>query len=88
MGQDRGLEFTQFLAGIDAEAFDERLTRVLVGGQGIGLTARAVQRQHQQSPQVLSQWVYLDDRLQLWHHLLVAAHRELGAQAGFDGQEV
>jgi hypothetical protein len=51
--KDRPLELAQALAWLDAQHFDQRAARVLVGLQGVRLALRAVERQHQLRPQML-----------------------------------
>ena len=47
LAEDRGLELAELRAGIDAELLDERLARGAVGGERVGLPARAVEREHE-----------------------------------------
>ena len=47
LAEDRGLELAQLRAGVDAELLDQRLARGAVGGERVGLPARAVEREHE-----------------------------------------
>ena len=63
LAQDRGLELAELRAGIDAELLDESLARGAVGGERIGLAARAVEREHELRAGALAQRLGLDERL-------------------------
>ena len=78
--QDRLLELLQRLARVEAELVDQRRARVLVGGERVGLPARAVQRQDQQLAQALAQRMLAHQRLQLGHDLGVTAERQVGLE--------
>ena len=53
MGQDRRLQPAQLGARLEAELLTEELTALLEDPQGVGLPPGAVEREHQQSPQLL-----------------------------------
>jgi hypothetical protein len=57
LGQDGLLEALEADAGLDAELVDQDLAGRPVGGQGVGLAARAVQGQHELAVEVLAQRV-------------------------------
>ena len=71
------LEFAEPLAGLDPQLLDQCPAGVLVGLEGVGLAVRAVEREHQLRPQALSVGVLADQRLELPHHLGMAAERQL-----------
>ncbi len=78
LAEDRGLELAELGTGVDAELLDERLPRGSVGGERVGLTARAVERQHQLRPRPLSECLRLDECLELSDELGVPAESEIG----------
>ena len=71
------LEPLQGLARLDPELVDERLPRLLVGGEGVGLPVGAVEGEHLLGAQALTQRMLADEHLQLAEHVLVAAEREI-----------
>ena len=85
LGQDGLFQPLQADAGLDPELVDQDLAGRPVGGQGVGLAARAVQGQHQLAVEVLAQGVQPDQRLQLGHQLVVAAEGQLGLDPGLGG---
>ncbi len=70
--------------GIDAELLDEGLACSAVGGERVGLPARAVEREHELRARALAQRLGLDERLELGDELGVAAQREVGVDALLD----
>ena len=77
MRQDRGLEPLQLGSGFDADPLHERAARLPVGVQRLGLSLRAVQRQHPLGVQPLAQRMLHDQRLELPDHIGVAARRQV-----------
>ena len=77
LAQDRGLELAELGAGVDAELLDERLARGAVGGERVGLAARAVEREHELRARALAQRLGGDQRLELGDELGVAPEREI-----------
>ena len=82
----------QVEAGIDAEFLGQYALSFLVHAQGIGLSAAAVQRDHQQPAHPLPQWLVRHHRAQIGHDLLMPAERQqdvrsfLGSQGAQFGQ--
>ena len=79
--QHRLLEPAQLLTRLDAQLLREHRAGAAVGGQRIGLPLAAVQRQHQQPPQPLPEWMLGDQALQLPGHLRSQPQREVGLDA-------
>ena len=65
-------------AGIDAEFAGQDAPHVLVGGEGVGLPAAAVQAQHQLRVELLLQRVSRDQLAQFRHDLAVPAQVQIG----------
>ncbi len=61
---------------IDAELLRQHGPRPLERRQGLGLSVRSVQGEHQPAPQSFAQWVGLRQALELRDHLDVAAEVE------------
>ena len=78
LAEDRGLELAELGAGIDAELLDERLARGAVGGERVGLAARAVEREHELRARPFAQRLGGDERLELGDELGVAPERKVG----------
>jgi hypothetical protein len=51
-------------AGFDTQSLDEMASGLLIGAQGVGLPAAAIQRQHELSPQPFVQGVYTNQQFQ------------------------
>jgi hypothetical protein len=79
--QDVGLQLTQPRARIDPQLLAQYATRSLERPQCLGLSAGAVQRQHQLSPQALPEWVAADQIAQLGGSHGMPAKGQLGGQA-------
>ena len=62
--EDRPLELLELLARIDAEVLDEHPACVLVGGEGVRLSPRLVQGEHQERAQVLPVRMLACERLE------------------------
>ena len=78
LSQDRRFELLQLAARFDAQAADERVARVPVGGERLGLAAGAVQREHVLAPEALPERLGGDEGLELADQLRVAAEGEVG----------
>jgi hypothetical protein len=76
--QDGALELLERWAWVDAELIGERLPRLLVCLQRLGLATRPVQGQHQLAAQPLAQRMGDDQRLKLTCQLGVAAAGKVG----------
>ena len=82
MSQDLPLELAQALVRLEAQIGGEHATRILVGGERIGLPAKPVQRRHQLSSQPLVIGIVLDEPGDLGgDRALVAAEVELRVDA-------
>jgi hypothetical protein len=75
--QDRLVKRTQRFARLEPELVYEPAAGNLVCLEGLRLTARAVQRQHQPTPRPLTQRVLCDQRFQLSHELRAGAAVEI-----------
>ena len=73
--------------GSRPSSLDEHVARPLVGAHRVGLTARAVQRQHQRGPQPLAQRVPGHQRLQLADQHAVMSEHQVGVDPILDGRE-
>ena len=67
----------QRLGGLDAEFFAQQAPRVQEGGQRVGLTAGAVQRQHEQAVQPLPQRMLGDQPPQFRDQVSMLAERQV-----------
>ena len=76
--QDRVLELAQRPSRLKPELLDERAPRLLVSLERLGLTTRAVQRQHQVAPKTLPDRVLEDECLQLADDARVSPQLEVG----------
>ena len=76
--QDRLLEPAQLVARLEAELVGEELPAAAIRIEGLGLPARAVEREHQLRPTAFSQRVLPNESFQLRDHLRVAAELEVG----------
>jgi hypothetical protein len=85
LGQDRGFEATQLGPGLDAQLVAEHGPAALVGAQGVRLPPRSVGRHDELSPAPLAQRPLLDHLLQLGSRSGVAAQRQPGVDAVFEG---
>ena len=81
------LEVLQRRARVDPELVGERAPERLVARERLGLTARAVEREHLLRAKALAQRVTGDERLELAHHLGVATQREVGLDAPLERRE-
>ena len=71
------MQAAQLGAGLDADRVDERVARLAVGLERLGLAAAAVQREHPLRVQALAQRLLGDERLELADDLGVAARLEV-----------
>ncbi|GAA3136233.1 hypothetical protein GCM10020001_068530 [Nonomuraea salmonea] len=72
-------------AGVDAQLLVEQFPGLLVDGQGLGLTAAAVQGAHELGAQPFAQRVGGGEAGQLGHQLPVPSEREVGLDAVLGG---
>lgn len=79
------MQVPQPRTGGDAEFLVQHLIGVLVGPQGLGLTARPVQRQHEQFAQPLPQRVICHHLDQSRDHLSVRAAGHIRGEQLFTG---
>ena len=84
LAQDRPLELLQGRGRLDPELLDERAPAVTVGLERLGLSARAVQSNHQLAAQALAERLLADERLELADERSVTAEGELGLDPPFE----
>ena len=84
MHQDLLLELLKLGSGFEAELVGELGPDALVGGEGIGLAPRPVQRGDEQLPQTLLERVGRHRRFQLTDHLSEFAEMQPGGELGFE----
>ena len=72
LAQDRLVQAAQLGAGLDADLLDQRGARAAVRLKGVGLAARAVEREHALRVQALAQRLLCQQGLDLRQHLAVA----------------
>ncbi len=85
LSEDRGLELLELGAGLETELLGERRARRAIRGERVGLTPRAVEREHQQLAQPLPQRELADERLQLRDHVGGGAQLDFGRDPLLDG---
>ena len=85
--QDRALELLELHARLESQPLDEHAARFLVGGEGVGLAPRPVEREHELSAKALPQRIAGDERLQLGDELGMSPELEVGVDALLDGGE-
>src|SRR5439155_26767109 len=78
VAQDRLLEIVQRATRFEPELVNERPAGVLVGGERLGLTAGTVERNHQLGPQLFTQRMVGDERLELADQTGVPSKSDLG----------
>ena len=71
MLEDRALELLQLVSRLDPQPVDECAARVLVGVEGFGLPAGAIERGHQVPAQTLAQRVLGNELLELPDQIVV-----------------
>jgi hypothetical protein len=81
LAQDRLLEIPESLAWLNPELVHEALARVAVDAQGLRLSACAIEREHELSPQALAKRVPGGQRLELGDQRVVVPERQLGVDA-------
>ena len=77
-GQDPLLQEPELGARIDAKLIGHDAPHVLVGGEGVGLPAAAVQAQHQLRVELLLQGMSRDQLAQFCHDLTVPSQMQIG----------
>src|SRR5207244_2582520 len=76
--QDRQLERLERPPRLDAQLLDERAAGLLVGGERLGLTAGTVERDHQLGPQLFTERMIGNQRLELADQTGVPPKCDLG----------
>ena len=71
------MQLAELAAGLDPKLVDERPPRALIGVERLGLTAAAVEREHQLAAHPLAQRLLCHERLELAGHLGVPAGTEI-----------
>ncbi len=84
--EDRLLQRTQLLAGLDTEFLAEGRAGPLVSAERVGLASGPVESNHQQPPQPLAQGVGGYRGFQRRHRGVVTAGRDLGFQLQLERQ--
>ena len=77
LAENRAVEGLQLRPGLDPELLDERPARVVIRRERLGLTATAVEREHQVRPQLLTQRVGTDEHFDLGDELCVRAQVQI-----------
>jgi hypothetical protein len=85
--QNRLLQLPQLAARLDPQTVDERATGLLVCLEGLGLSARTVQSEHQLAAKTLPQRIRRDERLELPGELGVTTFDEVSSDALFQAGE-
>jgi hypothetical protein len=75
--EDVLVQLAQRLRRLDAELLDEPSARGLVGRQGVGLSSRAIERQHLQLHEALLEGMLDDQRFEVPQQLAVATQLEV-----------
>jgi hypothetical protein len=75
--QDGSLEVAQLRAGLDTDLLDEHPAGRLVGGESVGLSAAAIEGDHQLATGPFPQRLGSDERLELAHGLRVMTKGQL-----------
>ena len=87
MRQDLLLELLQARTGVESELIQQPAAGSLVGVQRVGLSAVAVQGDHQQRRHAFTCWVGVHERFQVTDHLCRCAELEAGREVGFEEPE-
>src|SRR5262249_19313863 len=76
--EDGSLEPAELRSRLDGEGLDEHASRIAICGQGIGLSAAPIQRDHELTAKALHERVPPDEVLELGYELGMVAEGELG----------
>ena len=87
MAKDLRLKLLELRTGFDSELVDEAGACVLVHLEGLGLPARAIEREHQLTAERLAQRMLAGEPLELADHVAVQPELELGVDALADHDE-
>jgi len=85
--EDRSLQVMQRAARLDAELIDKKGARVSIHSESLGLTARAIQGEHQLASKPLAERMLGDERLELTYEVGVATELEVGLDPLFHRHE-
>ena len=88
LGEDLLLEAAQLGPGLDPDLLGQRLARLAVGLQGLGLAPGAVEGEHALGVEALVERVLGEQRLERADHLGVSPRRELGVDRELDRAQV
>ena len=80
VGEHRLLEALQSLARLEAQLLGEQAARLVVDTQRVGLSAGAIEREHQLPAKALAQWMLRNESLQLRSDVGVAAESQIGLE--------
>src|ERR1051325_5666084 len=83
MREHRALESLEFGPWVDAELFDQRTARVLIGAQGIGLPPGSIQREDELRVEALAHRMRAHETDQRRDDLGVCTARELRVDEAF-----
>ena len=75
--EDRSLEIPELVTGLEPELVDQATARDAIRLERVSLPARAVQREHQLTPETFAQRMLTHQRLELAHQPRVIAQREV-----------
>ena len=85
--QDGGLQLAQVGPGLDPQLLCQDAPRALEGRQRVPLPAGAIQREHQLTPEPLSERMLGDERLELGDQLGRSARGEIGVDPVLEGDD-
>ena len=80
MPEHQPFELDERWRWVDPQLGHQRLARLPVGGQGIGLASASIQRKHLQSAQALAQRVRMYQRVQVRYQCRVPAEPQIGVE--------
>ena len=88
LGEDLLLESAQLGPGLDPDLLDQRLARLAVGIEGLGLAPGAIEGEHALGVKALAQWLLGDQSLEPNDRILMAPGRQLGVDRQFERPHV
>lgn len=78
--EDLLMQVAKFRRRVDAQFIDERRPGAFERAECIGLTTRAIERQHVQRPKSLVVWMVGGERLELAHRIAMVTEPEFGIE--------
>src|SRR5262245_34085156 len=79
--ENRLFQLLHALTRLEPEVFTEEVPRLPVDLEGIGLSTRSVQREHQLLSETLLKWVFGDEPFELADQLCVMPEGEIGVES-------